>query len=142
METGWEKVASNGATWSGDDLVLRISFEDSENCGGTNNQTQSGTASRRVCLEAPMRLTVQMVGLVETQNDGFEEAESRVDGQVVASGGSYGEEGGCVMRENSAQGSIDLPAGGHWIELSASTNDGLYHVGAYWEFTLTWEPLS
>jgi hypothetical protein len=82
-----------------------------------------------------------MTGLVETQNAGYEEAEAHVNGQVVASGGSYGESGGCTMRETAAGGSIDLPAGEHLIELSASTNDPLYHVGAYWQFDLTWEPL-
>jgi hypothetical protein len=121
--------------------VVRISFEDSANCGGSNALTQHGTATRRVCLDVPMRLTIQMVGLVETQNAGFEVAEARVDGQLVASGSSFGEEGGCVMRETSDQGSIDLAAGEHLIELSASTNDELYHVGAYWEFTFSWELL-
>jgi hypothetical protein len=133
--------AFGGASWSGDGWSVRIGFEDSENCGGPNANTQSGTASRRVCLSTPQRLTISMTGLVETQNAGFEEAEARVNGQVVASGGSYEEGGGCTMREATANGSIDLPAGEHLIELSASTNDPLYHVGAYWQFDFTWEPL-
>ncbi len=82
-----------------------------------------------------------MTGLVETQNAGYEQGEARVNGQSVASGGSYQEGGGCAMREATASGSIDLPAGEHLIELSASTNDPLYHVGAYWQFDFTWEPL-
>jgi hypothetical protein len=82
-----------------------------------------------------------MTGLVETQNGGFEQAEARVNGQVVASGGSYEEGGGCTMREATASGFIDVSAGEHLIELSASTNDPLYHVGAYWQFDFTWEPL-
>lgn len=132
-------AAFYGAAWSGEDWVLRISFENSENCGGSNALTQHGSASRRICLEVPMRLTVQMVGLVETENAGFEVGEARVDGQLVASGSSFEEGGGCVMRGTSANGFIDLAAGEHLIELSASTNDGLYHFGAFWEFTLSWE---
>jgi hypothetical protein len=60
---------------------------------------------------------------------------------VIASSGSYEEGGGCTMWQATANGSIDLPAGEHLIELSASTNDPLYHVGAYWQFDFTWEPL-
>jgi hypothetical protein len=82
-----------------------------------------------------------MTGFVETQNGGFEQAEARVNGQVVASGGSYEEGGGCTMRAATASGSIDLSPGEHVIKLSASTIDPLYHVGAYWQFDFTWEPL-
>jgi len=79
-----------------------------------------------------------MSGVVETQNGGYEQAEARVDGAVVASGGSFEEGGGCTMKAASAGGSILLQPGDHVIELSATTVDGLYHVGAYWEFALTW----
>jgi hypothetical protein len=82
-----------------------------------------------------------MIGLVETQNAGYEYAAVRVNGQVIAEGGSYEEGGGCTMREATAAGSIDLPAGEHLIELFSSTNDERYHVGAYWQFDFTWEPL-
>jgi len=82
-----------------------------------------------------------MVGLVETQNAGYEQAQAQVDGLPVASGGSFEEGGGCAMRAASASGSIDLAPGEHLIELTASTIDPQYHVGAYWEFNLTWEPL-
>lgn len=133
--------ASGGATWSGDGWSVRISFEDSYVCGGPNANTQSGTASRRVCLNAPKRLTVHMTGNVERQDFGFEYGETRVNGAVIASGGSVGEGLGCAMTTVNADGSIDLPAGEHLIELSASTNDPLYHVGAYWQFDFTWESL-
>ena len=125
-----------GCCWS-----VRIGFDDSKNCAGMNANTQSGTASRRVCLSTPQRLTINMTGYVETQNGGFEHAEARVNGQVVASGGSYEEGSGCTMREATASGFSDVSAGEHLIELSASTNDRLYHVGAFWEFHFTWEPL-
>jgi hypothetical protein len=133
--------ASGGATWSGGGWVLRISFETSENCGGSNANVQSGYASRRVCLTAPSRLTVRMSGNVETHNAGYELADARVDGGIICAGGSYGELGQCAMREANADGSVDLEAGDHLIELSASTVDELYHSGAYWRYDLSWEPL-
>jgi hypothetical protein len=133
--------AFGGASWSGDGWSVRIDFEDSANCGGSNFETQYGFASRRVCLSAPKRLTVHMTGNVERQDFGFDYGETRVNGALVASGGSVGEGLGCAMTIVNADGSIDLPAGDHLIELYSSTNDPLYHVGAYWQFDFTWEPL-
>jgi hypothetical protein len=106
-----------------------------------NNNTQSGTALRRVRLDTPQRLRVSMAGLVETQNVGRDRAEVRVNGQLVASGASYQVGGGCAMAPAFAAGSIDLPPGEHLIELFASTVDPLFHVGAFWQFNFTWEPL-
>lgn len=88
-----------------------------------------------------MRLTVLMSGFVERQDTGYEQAETRVNGVVVASGASVGEQLGCAMAPAFAVGSIDLPPGEHLIELFASTIDGMFHVGAFWNFNLSWEPL-
>jgi hypothetical protein len=82
-----------------------------------------------------------MSGNVETHNAGYELADARVDGGIICAGGSYGELGQCAMREANADGSVDLEAGDHLIELSASTVDELYHTGAYWRYDLSWEPL-
>lgn len=82
-----------------------------------------------------------MVGVVERQDFGYEQASARVNGQPVCSGGSVGEGLGCAMTTVTPSGSIDLSPGEHVIELSASTIDSQYHVGAYWEFNFTWEPL-
>jgi hypothetical protein len=133
--------AFGGASWSGSGWSVRIDFEDSYVCGGSNFDTQTGTASRRVCLSVPTRLTVHMIGFVERQDFGFEYAETRVNGMPIASGGSLGEGLGCAMTTVNADGTIDLPGGEHLIELFSSTNDPLYHVGAFWEFHFTWEPL-
>lgn len=133
--------AFGGATWSGGGWSVRIEFEDSHICGGANSNIQTGTASRRVCLNAPTRLKVQMVGLVERHSFGREVAVTRVDGMPMASGSSLGDGLGCAMAQTHAFGTIDLPAGEHLIELFSSTVDPLYHVGAYWEFHFTWEPL-
>jgi hypothetical protein len=82
-----------------------------------------------------------MIGVVERQDAGYEQAEARVNGVPVATGGSVGEGLGCAMAAVSAGGVIDLPPGEHVIELFSSTIDPQYHVGAYWEFNFTWEPL-
>ena len=140
-EYPWQTEAFSGAAWTGDGWSLRISFEDSQNCGGPNGTTQSGTASRRVCLCVPMRLTINMVGVVERQDFGYEQAAALVNGLPVCTGGSVGEGLGCEMTTVTPSGSIDLPPGEHLIELTASTVDPQYHVGAYWEFNFTWEPL-
>jgi hypothetical protein len=87
-----------------------------------------------------MRLTINMVGAVERQDTGYEQADARVNGVLVAAGGSIGEGLGCQMTTVTAGGFIDLEPGEHLIELFASTIDPQYHVGAYWEFNLTWEP--
>lgn len=137
----WSMEGFNGATWSGGDWSVRISFEDSSNCGGTNSDTQHGNASRRVCLCAPTRLTINMIGLIERQDTGYEQAETRVNGTLICSGASVGEGLGCLMATVSVSGTIDLPAGDHLIELTGSTIDGAFHTGAYWEFGFTWEPI-
>jgi hypothetical protein len=137
----WEFFDEGGAWWSGSGWSIRINYEDSTECGGTNFNTQGGSAIRRVCLSRPRRLIVTMTGMVETHRAGYELAYVYVNNLLVAWGQSYEENGGCTMREATASGFIDLPAGEHLIELWSSTGDELYHVGAYWQFDFSWEPL-
>jgi len=111
------------------------------NCGGPNGDVQFGTVARTVCLCAPTRLTAILSGLVERQDLGYEQAVAAVNGVVVAVGGSFGEGLGCAMAPTTAVGFIDLPPGEHRVELFASTVDGNFHVGAFWNFNLIWEPL-
>jgi hypothetical protein len=122
-----------------DGWSVRISFGNSYVNGGPNANTQTGTASRSVCLNAPKRLTVHMTRNVERQDFGFDHSETCVNGALVATGGSVGEGLGCAMTTVNADGSIDLPAGDHLIKLYTSTNDPLDHVGAYREFNFNWE---
>jgi hypothetical protein len=146
----WSSGTWGGATWSIiNGRFIRMDFEDSANCGGTSTSVQGGNATTNFYLSVPARLTVHMNGRVERNIPGFDTADVVVDGDIlnpIAAGGSTGWGGqtraqDCVMIDTSTSGSIDLAPGYHSIWVRCDTVDEFFHVGAYWEFHFTWEPL-
>lgn len=140
LQIKWEFEAQNGAQWQQDkryDATIR--FEDSANCGGTNDRVQSGTAIAKFQLRSRRQLTLNLTGRVETQNPGFERisVSLKQGGRVTTllSAQSTGANGGCAM-EDKALGmgmSRSLPPGRYELRIESSTIDGLFHSGAYWK---------
>jgi len=132
----WVFTEENGASWTQVNLnFVRITFEDSLECGGSNPYIQSGSAE--ACFVATEReLRIVAHGIVETQNAGFEAITVSIDDVVVYSGASVTEGGLCVMETLDAERIVALvPGRAYRIRIDASTRDPYYHQGALWEVT-------
>jgi len=135
-----------GALWSikPNGLGLRISYEDSADCGGSNSNTQEGTASATINISQPGRIRVAWTGIAEREETGYEKAELKVDGILLGSATSPGGKLKCqmgpVVTLYSAPQGLPIAIGTHNLSISCTTRDGLYHKGAYYEFTVTIMP--
>lgn len=133
-----------GALWSveGDNLTLKVSWENSSNCpGGTNPNTQSATATINMTTTKLQKVGLSWIGIGELEEPGFEKMEVYIDGNLIgkaeAAGGDKGCEMGSVKSTNNYPTGYTLPAGNHVISISATTNDRFFHTGAYYQFTFT-----
>ena len=136
---GWVFTQVGGASWTQPaGNTVRIGFQDSDDCGGTNGVRQSGTATMTVTLAQPQTLTVTMSGLVERFGTaGLDRGSVTVDGAPLLSAGSTTAPGSpCAMAPMSLSGSVSLGPGTHTIVASGDTMDGLSHTGAFWSFTV------
>ena len=92
-------------------------------------------------------MTVSWSGQGETQDPDFELMSLSVNGQLVGSahapGGGQGCEGGMgsVVSDPQPPQQVILAAGEHTLSISATTNDPLYHVGAWYRFDLSFSDL-
>ena len=134
----------SGALWSvdGDNLTLKVSWENSSNClGGTNSNTQSATATINMTTTKLQKVGLSWIGIGELEEPGFEKMEVYIDGNLIgsaeAAGGNKGCEMGPVKSINNYPTGYTLPVGNHVISINATTNDRFFHTGAYYQFTFT-----
>ena len=121
-------------------MTVRFSVEDSSNCGGSNRNTQQGTAVATLKLGYEYDFTLALRGKGEGQDPGYERMTVTVNGNLAISAESAGGGFGCpatdiTPTEHMSQ-PIRLPAGTHTIELLFTTSDGSYHQNAFYEAEL------
>jgi PKD repeat protein len=136
---------------------FRVDYEDSLNCGGTNENIQLGFAIGTVTAPEATTLGVQLAGQVEWENFGFDQVTISVQRPTDL---GYVLVGSCISRE-LAQGcvmgapqllsigeaascysddllfGVDIPVGTTTIKVEFSTNDGRFHQGAWETATFT-----
>jgi hypothetical protein len=133
--------------WSifGDGLGLRLDWEDDDNCIGHNPYMQSATATAEIVVPVAMLMTVDWSGMGETEEADFELMSLHVDGDLIGSahapGGGLGCEGGMapVVSDPPPPQQVTLQPGTHTLFIDATTNDELFHFGAWYRFDLTFE---
>jgi hypothetical protein len=150
LSVSWQDVTSNGLLGAGgwkisnDGRTIRFAVEDSENCGGPNGLVQSGTAGALITVSEDYLFVPEIVGVSELQNTNFENMLIEVDGVSVISATSTELYLGCQMGPSISTTLVPLPlvlgAGPHTFNLSFTTADPLYHVGAYYELNLVFQP--
>lgn len=129
-----------GALWSINNAGygLRISWEDSQNCGFLNDKIQSGTATVGITASVAQNIGILWSGIAELQDTGFENMEVRIDGVLIGKATSAGGKLGCAMGDvistNYYPSGYPLTVGVHTITITATTFDNLYHVGSYYNF--------
>lgn len=131
---GWIFHAFGGATWHTIDTYhIRIDWEDSTNCGGSNSDIQTGDAELTYISPVAQTITVELSARIETQNAGFDGITLFLNGDEVYSHYSTEEGGSCAMEDFSDEISIDLVEGANVFRVEFDSVDPLYHVGGFWD---------
>jgi hypothetical protein len=120
---------------------IRFNIEDSLNCGGSNDNTQGGTATATINVGGSAgSLGFSFLGVAEEQDTGYELIDFYLNGVLVASATSPGTIGGntCVMGPAVVTYHVAPPYAlaansVNTLIINFTTGDGLYHVGAYYE---------
>ncbi len=125
-------------------LGLRLDWEDDYNCRQHNAYTQRATATAEIVVPQALIMTVNWSGLGETQDPNFELMSLHVNGQLVGSGHAPGGTQGCagmgpIVSSPPPPQQVLLTPGPHTLFIDATTNDPLYHFGAWYRFDLTFE---
>ena len=124
-------------------LGLRLDWEDDDNCQSYNPYTQSATATAEITVPHAVTMTIAWSGEGETQDPDFELMSLFVNGNLIGSahapGGQLGCEGGMgpVVSNPAPPQQVVLAPGVHTLFIDATTNDPLYHAGAWYQFNLT-----
>jgi len=127
-----------------DGLGLRLDWEDDGNCANFNDNTQSATATAIITVPVDTIMTVDWSGVGETEASNFELMSLSVDGALVGSAHAPGGNQGCapmgpVVSDPPPPQQVLLTAGQHTLAIDATTNDSLYHIGAWYQFGLAFE---
>jgi hypothetical protein len=135
---GWQDES-----FSCDPMTFSATFrvENSYNCigQGGNSATQSGTCDIWIYLPSAKAVTLSVEGNVETVDMNKDVGEIYLDEATSPEVRIEGHDGGndCTMVPEDDDATITLGSGIHHIQFYADTMDGLYHVGAYFTFTVT-----
>lgn len=119
---------------------LLFKVEDSANCGGNNPNEQKGKATANIQIngDTPITLDIQFSGIGEAQSAGYDLIEFSLNGVIIGSGEAPGGGLGCTsdsVTVNPAELQI-LNPGAHSLVIDFTTNDGLYHLDAFYEVNL------
>ena len=119
---------------------LLFKVEDSANCGGNNPNEQKGKATANIQIngDTPITLDIQFSGVGEAQSAGYDLIEFSLNGVIIGSGEAPGGGLGCTsdsVTVNPAEPQI-LNPGAHSLVIDFTTNDGLYHLDAFYEVNL------
>jgi hypothetical protein len=137
--TPWEITNAN--------LTIRYNITNSVNCGGTCNSTQSGTATATITVGGTdVNMGLDFKGIGELQDPDFEKILFKLDGVQVANahaaGGSLGCQMGPVIKTYITPSPYFMAANSvHTLLVEFTTNDGAYHVGAFYEVNLSFTEL-
>jgi hypothetical protein len=120
---------------------IRFNIEDSLNCGGSNDETQGGTATATITVGGSAgSLGFSFSGVAEEEATGYELISFYLNGVLIASATSPGTIGGdtCVMGPAVVTYHVAPPYAlaansVNTLIINFTTFDEFYHVGAYYE---------
>ncbi len=119
---------------------LQFKVEDSANCGGSNPDEQRGKATADIQIngETPVVLDIDFSGIGEAQSAGYDLIEFKLNGSIIGSGQAPGGGLGCTSDSVTVipANQQTLNPGPHSLIIDFTTNDGLFHVDAYYEIKL------
>lgn len=144
----WETTLNNpcsDSSWviSDNNTQLRFNIENSKNCGGNCNATQSGTAIANITVgDKDVFLNLDFFGIGELQAPNFEKIKFTLDNMVIAdahaAGGGKGCQFGPVIKNYFVQAPYKLLKGTkHKLEGFFTTNDNLFHKDCFYQVNLS-----
>ncbi len=115
-QTGQLNPVTSTHPWtvSSDNLTIRYDVEDSLNCGGSNDNVQTGTAEATITIGAvDVNMKLDFEGVGEMEHPDFEKITFKLDGTVIADAHAAGGGLGCTMGPvvksgSSAQATADV----------------------------------
>ena len=136
---GWN-VTIQDKTENSISQSLQFKVEDSANCGGNNSDTQNGTAIANIQVTGsePITLELEFSGIGEAESAGYDLIKFELDGVVIGDGHAPGGGLGCASDSVAVNPASpkSLDPGPHTLIIDFTTNDGQYHVDAYYEIKL------
>jgi len=136
---GWN-VTIQDKTENSISQSLQFKVEDSANCGGNNSNTQNGTAIANIQVTGsePITLELEFSGIGEAESAGYDLIKFELDGVVIGDGHAPGGGLGCASDSVAVNPASpkSLDPGPHTLIIDFTTNDGQYHVDAYYEIKL------
>jgi len=136
---GWN-VTIQDKTENSISQSLQFKVEDSANCGGNNSNTQNGTATANIQVTGsePITLELEFSGIGEAQSAGYDLIKFELDGVIIGDGHAPGGGLGCASDSVAVNPASpqSLDPGPHALIINFTTNDGSYHVDAYYEIKL------
>ena len=136
---GWN-VTIQDKTENSISQSLQFKVDDSANCGGNNSNTQNGTATANIQVTGsePITLKLEFSGIGEAESTGYDLIKFELDGVVIGDGHAPGGGLGCASDSVAVNPASpkSLDPGPHTLIIDFTTNDGLYHVDAYYEIKL------
>ena len=136
---GWNVTIQN-KTENSISQSLQFKVEDSANCGGNNSNTQNGTATANIQVTGSesIILELEFSGIGEAQSAGYDLIKFELDGVIIGDGHAPGGGLGCASDSVAVNPASpkSLDPGPHTLIIDFTTNDGQYHVDAYYEIKL------
>ena len=136
---GWNVTIQN-KTENSISQSLQFKVEDSANCGGNNSNTQNGTATANIQVTGSesIILELEFSGIGEAQSAGYDLIKFELDGVIIGDGHAPGGGLGCASDSVAVNPASpqSLDPGPHALIINFTTNDGSYHVDAYYEIKL------
>ena len=136
---GWN-VTIQDKTENSISQSLQFKVEDSANCGGNNSNTQNGTATANIQVTGSesIILELEFSGIGEAQSAGYDLIKFELDGVIIGDGHAPGGGLGCASDSVAVNPASpqSLDPGPHALIINFTTNDGSYHVDAYYEIKL------
>lgn len=148
---GWTTTQSGVSSpygWdvSDDGKTIRFDIENSANCGGPNNNTQSGQALANFSTNANYNVYANLSGIGELQDSGYENMTLNLEGYGdIVSSTSQDLNQGCTSGDVDISGNPGpylLAANtSTTFTLTFTTRDNLFHVNCYYQCDLVFELL-
>lgn len=135
----------NATPWvvTNENLKIRYNITDSLNCGGTCASLQAGTATATITVGATnVNMGLSFQGIGELEQSDYEKITFSLDGVQIANanaagGGLQCQMGAVIQTFTQAPPYLLLANTVHTLFINFTTNDPLYHVGAFYEVDLT-----
>lgn len=136
--SGWlPRNASGGVSLpSAPPITFSYLLEQSQNCGGSNPNQQTGSLSCQFTLTQTTTVQISVSGRVEEEQANFDFFTIKI-GSTQAQISSLGNSLGCFFSQRSDSASVTLSPGTYTYNATVDTVDYNYHEGTAITFSIT-----